>query len=80
MLALGLGVLALIILSALVRGGIAIVAAILITSQLTLPGLASVLVWLAAGGYAAICALGAFIKIMALAKAADAGGRAKVRL
>lgn len=75
MLALGIGVLVLIVLSALVRGGIAIIAAVLLTGQLALPGLVDVLVWLAAGGYAALCAVGAFVKLAALANAGSVAKR-----
>lgn len=72
MVALGLGVIALILLSALFRGILAVAAAIVLTSNVALPGGVDVLVWIAAIGYTALCGIGAFVKLAALLKAGDA--------
>lgn len=68
MLAVGIGVFALIVLSALVRSGIAVAAAVLLTSEVALPGAVDALIWIVAGGYVALCVLGAFINLAVLLK------------
>lgn len=69
MLALGLGVIALVVLSGLFRGGLAVAAAAVLTGNVALPSGVDVLVWLAAGGYATLCAIGTVVKLLALANA-----------
>lgn len=71
MLALG----ALVILSGLLRGGLAVAAAVILTGNGALPSGVDVLVWLAAGGYATFCAIGVVVTLLALVNAGSTGKR-----
>lgn len=75
MLAVGLGVIALIIIGALVRSAIALGAAYALTTLVALPSAVDVIAWVVAGGFVAIQAIGAFIGLAALVTAGSAGRR-----
>lgn len=69
MLAIGFGVLVLVIFGAAIRSALAIAAAYALTTLLALPSLVDVLAWLAAGGYVVLNIAGAVVAIAALLNA-----------
>lgn len=75
MLALGIGVILLIVFAAILRAGIALGAAYALTTLVALPSLVSTLAWIAAGGFAALQFVGAGVAILALLNAGDAARR-----
>lgn len=75
MLALGIGVTALVVLGALVRSAIILGAAYALTTLVALPGAVDVLTWLVAGGFVVMQFIGVFIGLVALANAGGAARR-----
>lgn len=66
MLAVGLGVLLMVILRAAVRSGIALLAAALLTTYVALPGAVGTLIWVLAGGFTALNVVSVVVTIGAL--------------
>lgn len=69
MLAAGIGIILTILVRALVRIALLLGGAYALTTYVELPGLVDVLVWLGAGGYAVVTALGAYTVFAALVAA-----------
>lgn len=70
-MALGLGVLLLIVLGALLRAGLALGAAYALTTYVTLPSAVGTLAWVAAGAFALLQLVGAGVGLAALLTASS---------
>jgi hypothetical protein len=69
MLALGIGVVVMVLLSCALKVAIALGGAYALTAYTDLPGIADTLIWVAGGGYSVLCIFGLFTTIAALAVA-----------
>jgi hypothetical protein len=79
MLAAGIGIILTILVKALVRIALLLGGAYALTTYVELPGLVDGLVWLGAGGYAVVTALGAYTVLAALVAAGSQSSVGRLR-